>query len=174
MSRDENPPSGGEDQGVHEAARRAKLARIEALGHDPWGGRFDHRMLIGDIRARLAEIQFVKEAGGIEKVPSREELAGKEFRQWLADQGKGEMSGPKVRAAGRIVLSRDAGKLRFVDIQDWTGRVQLFIGKAQEKASVWRTEKRYHQPSGQSYPWLVRATAMVNHYYIYALDREGP
>ena len=50
----------------------------------------------------------------------------------------------------------------------------VFIGKAQEKASVWRTEKRYHQPSGQSYPWLVRATAMVNHYYIYALDREGP
>jgi len=51
----------------------------------------------------------------------------------------------------------------------------VFIGKAQEKASVWRTEKRYHQQSGQSYPWLVRATAMVNHYYIYALDRDfGP
>jgi hypothetical protein len=51
----------------------------------------------------------------------------------------------------------------------------VFIGKAQEKASVWRTEKRYHSPSGQSYPWMVRATAMVNHYYIYALDRDfGP
>jgi hypothetical protein len=40
----------------------------------------------------------------------------------------------------------------------------VFIGKAQEKASVFRTEKRYHQQSGQSYPWIVRATAMVNHY----------
>jgi len=51
----------------------------------------------------------------------------------------------------------------------------VFIGKAQEKASVFRTEKRYHQASGQTYPWLVRSTAMVNHYYIYALDRNfGP
>src|SRR6266487_1343085 len=51
----------------------------------------------------------------------------------------------------------------------------VFIGKAQEKASVFRTEKRYHQQSGQTYPWIVRSTAMVNHYYIYALDRDfGP
>jgi hypothetical protein len=48
----------------------------------------------------------------------------------------------------------------------------VFIGKAQEKASVWRTEKRYHEQSGQTYPWIVRSTAMVNHYYIYALDRD--
>jgi hypothetical protein len=51
----------------------------------------------------------------------------------------------------------------------------VFIGNAQEKASVFRTEKRYHQASGQSYPWLVRATAMVNHYYFYIQDRDfGP
>jgi lysyl-tRNA synthetase class 2 len=36
-----------------------------------------------------------------------------------------------VRAAGRIVLQRTAGKLRFVDIQDWTGKIQIFIGKKQ-------------------------------------------
>lgn len=51
----------------------------------------------------------------------------------------------------------------------------VFIGKAQEKASVFRTEKRVHQESGKTYPWIVRSTAMVNHYYIYALDRDfGP
>jgi hypothetical protein len=51
----------------------------------------------------------------------------------------------------------------------------LFIGKAQEKASVIRTQKRRHPDTGQSYPWLVRATAMVNHYYFYGVDREfGP
>jgi len=51
----------------------------------------------------------------------------------------------------------------------------VFIGKAQEKATVFRTEKRYHPRTGQSYPWIVRATAMVNHYYIYAQDRDfGP
>jgi len=48
----------------------------------------------------------------------------------------------------------------------------IFIGKAQEKASVFRTEKRYHEQSGQTYPWLVRSTAMVNHYYIYALSNK--
>jgi hypothetical protein len=31
------------------------------------------------------------------------------------------------------------------------------------------------QKSGQPYPWIVRSTAMVNHYYIYAVDRNfGP
>ncbi|MBA3355165.1 MAG: hypothetical protein H0U18_04340 [Pyrinomonadaceae bacterium] len=40
----------------------------------------------------------------------------------------------------------------------------VFIGKAQEKASVFRTEKRYQQQSGKTYPWIVRSTAMVNHY----------
>ena len=51
----------------------------------------------------------------------------------------------------------------------------VFIGKAQEKASVFRTEKRRNPETGQSYPWIVRSTAMVNHYYFYGLDRDfGP
>ena len=49
----------------------------------------------------------------------------------VSDLGPGEMIGPKVRAAGRIVLQRDKGKLRFVDIRDMTGQIQLFIGKNQ-------------------------------------------
>ena len=32
----------------------------------------------------------------------------------------------------------------------------LFIGKAQEKVSVFRTEKRHNPATGQSYPWIVR------------------
>jgi hypothetical protein len=51
----------------------------------------------------------------------------------------------------------------------------LFVGKAQEKATVFRTEKRRNPQTGQPYPWLVRSTAMVNHYYFYAVDRDfGP
>lgn len=51
----------------------------------------------------------------------------------------------------------------------------VFIGKAQEKAPVFRTEKRRNPKTGQPYPWIVRSTAMVNHYYIYAVDRDfGP
>jgi hypothetical protein len=50
----------------------------------------------------------------------------------------------------------------------------LFIGKAQEKARVFRTEKR-RDAKGQRYPWIIRSTAMPNHYYVYILDRDfGP
>jgi hypothetical protein len=51
----------------------------------------------------------------------------------------------------------------------------LFVGKAQEKSAVLRTEKRRNPTTGQSYPWIVRSTAMVNHYYWYCVDRDfGP
>jgi len=51
----------------------------------------------------------------------------------------------------------------------------VFIGKAQEKTPVFRTEKRRSPTTGRPYPWIVRSTAMVNHYYIYAVDRDfGP
>lgn len=51
----------------------------------------------------------------------------------------------------------------------------LFIGKAQEKAKVFRTEKRRNPITGASYPWIVTATAMVNHFYVYAVDADfGP
>jgi hypothetical protein len=50
----------------------------------------------------------------------------------------------------------------------------LFIGKAQEKTSVFRTEKR-RDADGKRYPWIIRSTAMPNHYYVYILDRDfGP
>jgi hypothetical protein len=51
----------------------------------------------------------------------------------------------------------------------------LFIGKAQEKTPVFRTERRRSEKSGATYPWLVPSTAMVNHFYIYCVDRDfGP
>jgi len=51
----------------------------------------------------------------------------------------------------------------------------LFIGKAQEKAPVFRTEGRQHPQTGQRYAWIVKTTAMVNQYYCYCVDRDfGP
>ena len=51
----------------------------------------------------------------------------------------------------------------------------VFIGKAQEKTPVFRTERRRSPRTGQPYPWIVRGSAMVNNYYIYAVDRDfGP
>lgn len=50
----------------------------------------------------------------------------------------------------------------------------LFVGKAQEKAPVIRTVRR-RAADGRPYPWLIPATAMVNQYYFYGVDRDfGP
>jgi len=51
----------------------------------------------------------------------------------------------------------------------------LFIGKAQEKARVFRSEKRRNPETGSTYPWIVASTAMVNYYYFYCVDSDfGP
>jgi hypothetical protein len=51
----------------------------------------------------------------------------------------------------------------------------VFVGKAQEKTPVFRTQKRRNPQTGQTYPWIVRTTAMVNHFYFYGLDENfGP
>ena len=50
----------------------------------------------------------------------------------------------------------------------------LFIGRAQEKTGVFRTEKR-RNAEGAAYPWIVRSTGVVNHFYVYAVDADfGP
>ena len=115
-----------------EANRREKLAKLFELGVDPWGGRFDDRQWIGDIRARAGEITYQLEDGKNIALPDFN-AAGPDFnfRQWKADQGKGQIVGPKVRAAGRIVLHRDKGKLHFIDIRDMTGQIQLMVGQQQ-------------------------------------------
>ena len=51
----------------------------------------------------------------------------------------------------------------------------LYVGKAQEKARVMRTERRRCSRTGATYPWIVQSTAMVNHYYFYGVDEDfGP
>ena len=51
----------------------------------------------------------------------------------------------------------------------------VFVGRAQEKTPVFRTEKRRNPKTGQAYPWLVRSTALINHFYFYAVDQDfGP
>src|SRR5260370_32961571 len=50
----------------------------------------------------------------------------------------------------------------------------LFLGKAQEKVSVFRTEKRT-DAAGKKYPWIVKSTALVNQLYFYCMDEDfGP
>jgi hypothetical protein len=61
-------------------------------------------------------------------------------------------------------------------LASFTGTDQVvFIGVAQEKAHVFRTERRHNPTTGAPYPWIVTTTAVVNHYYFYAVDDDfGP
>ncbi|MCS7236688.1 MAG: lysine--tRNA ligase [Thermoguttaceae bacterium] len=101
-----------------EAARRQKLERIRQLGHDPFGQRFDGRLSIGQIRQLESSIV---------KVQSSDGAGGQELIE----------RGPRVRAAGRILLQRRAGKIVFLDIWDWTGKIQVLIGKQQVGEANW-------------------------------------
>jgi lysyl-tRNA synthetase class 2 len=101
-----------------EAARREKLRKIADLGIDPWGSRFDDHQPIVEIRNRVDEIVIE---------PSGE-----------CETGKPPVEhGPHVRAAGRIVLRRPSGKVHWLQIRDWTGTIQVMIGKAQVGERNW-------------------------------------
>jgi len=51
----------------------------------------------------------------------------------------------------------------------------VLVGKAQEKCTVYRTEKRRNPRTGKTYAWIVKSPALVNHYYFYCVDRDfGP
>src|SRR5487761_1870132 len=106
-----------ETPGMHEAARREKLKLLEQLGVDPWGQRFDDHRPLAEIRARESEISSEPPPPG--------------------GEGRPHEHGPKVRAAGRIVLQRKKGKLIFLDIRDWTGQIQVMIGRAQVGEQNW-------------------------------------
>ncbi len=50
----------------------------------------------------------------------------------------------------------------------------LFIGRAQEKTHLFRTERR-RDADGEAYPWIVKTTGVVNQFYVYAVDEDfGP
>jgi hypothetical protein len=57
----------------------------------------------------------------------------------------------------------------------FTGREGvLYVGRAQEKSSVWGTQRR-RRADGGSYAWLVRASAFINFFYFYCVDEDfGP
>lgn len=85
-----------------------------------------------------------------------------------------------ARATG-VPLVRFAKGQRKDDVMHeylagFTGTDQVvFIGVAQEKAHVFRTERRHNPTTGAPYPWIVTSTAVINHYYFYAVDDDfGP
>jgi lysyl-tRNA synthetase, class II len=102
----------GSTEALLEAARRDKMQKIREMGIDPWGQRFDGHQAIGEVRAREAEITV-------------EPVADAQANQHPIQHG------PIVRIAGRIVLRRPSGKVHWLQVRDWTGTIQVFVGKAQ-------------------------------------------
>ncbi|MCH9653462.1 MAG: lysine--tRNA ligase [Planctomycetes bacterium] len=88
-----------------EAERIKKLEKIQSMGLDPWGQRFDGHIPMAEARSQAPE------ASGVD--------------------------GEQVRIAGRIMLRRKAGKLRFYDIKDWTGRIQLLFSRGDLSEEQW-------------------------------------
>jgi hypothetical protein len=84
-----------------------------------------------------------------------------------------------VATAGVDLITFEKGQRKDDVAQQYLARFEgeegvLFIGKAQEKARVFRTEKR-RDAQGKTYPWIIRSTAMPNHYSVYILDKDfGP
>lgn len=113
---------------VLEAARREKMRKIIEMGIDPWGSRFDGHLPIEVVRAKESEIV-------VEPPPPTPPVAEGEQKPWREPEPI--QHGPKIRAAGRIILLRKKGKAIFLDIQDWTGRIQLFIGASQVGERNW-------------------------------------
>ena len=92
-----------------EDVRAEKVKSIAALGLDPWGQRFDDHLAIAEVR----KLEVPEGAGG------------------------GEAAGPSVRVAGRIILRRGQGKVNFLQLRDWTGTIQIFVGKNQVGETAW-------------------------------------
>ncbi len=126
-----NAESPGEGEGTDpRVARREKMAKLVEKGIDPFGSRFDNRTPAAGCRDLIDQIKFVKEDGTEVPLPDfdSDDL---DYRVWKSENGPGNEVGPTVRVAGRIRLSRDKGKLIFLTLRDWTGEVQIFIGKKQ-------------------------------------------
>ena len=78
--------------------RREKLGQLRQLGQ-AYPNHFRRQHLAGDLHAQYAE----------SSKPELEELA------------------LQVQLAGRMMLQRDKGKVVFADLQDMSGRIQIFV-----------------------------------------------
>ena len=99
MSTDENTPPIDENKLIAERREKLKALREQGVAFPN-----DHKVdaFAGDLQAEF-EDKDVHTAESIEAIARR------------------------VKVAGRIMLKRDQGKVAFVPVQDFTGRIQLFI-----------------------------------------------
>ena len=82
-----------------ELVRREKAQKLESLGLDPFGQRFDRDSYAADIKEKYSSIEH-------DEFENRNDI---------------------VTIAGRIMFIRKMGKASFFSIQDKTGKMQVYI-----------------------------------------------
>jgi lysyl-tRNA synthetase class 2 len=114
-----------------ELSRTDKLRRIESLGIDPWGGRFNGHQAIESIRALPADLPEgqrpqVRAAG---RIVSRRVKGKVHFLDLCDSSGnlihrltKGDLEGKKHEPQ---------------EISDWSSRIQVYVGQKQVGETGW-------------------------------------
>ena len=82
-----------------ELVRREKAQKLESLGLDPFGHRFERDSFAADIKEKYSEIEH-------DEFENRNDI---------------------VTIAGRIMFIRKMGKASFFSIQDKTGKMQVYM-----------------------------------------------
>ena len=100
---DQTPDTTPTDENHLIAERRAKLTALRGQGI-AFPNDFRRGAFVGDLQARYADAE-----------------------QWNAEALEGERH--RVAVAGRVLLKRDMGKAGFCQIQDESGRLQLWLKK---------------------------------------------
>jgi len=96
MSNKDDAPADEARSTDHALARREKLETLRASGRDGFSISFDRTDMAGDLATKFADL------------------------------APGSDTGEQVRVAGRLMILRRHGKLAFGDLQDPSGRIQLF------------------------------------------------
>src|SRR5690349_2866636 len=80
---------------------------------------------------RLAKIEALR-AAGVDPYPVRFDRTHTAAQIHEAHEGiePGASTGQQASVAGRLMLKRDQGKLCFAELQDGSGRIQLFVERA--------------------------------------------
>jgi lysyl-tRNA synthetase class 2 len=113
----------------HELSRADKLARIAALGLDPWGGRFDGRITI----ANLLELPADLPEGERPRVRIAGRIVGRR------DSGKVyflEVKDSSGTPTSREIKGEREGEIK--DVPDLTSRVQVMAGQKQVGEVGWQ------------------------------------
>jgi lysyl-tRNA synthetase class 2 len=117
-----------ESQGDFEASRTQKLRAIEALGLDPWGGRFDNRQSITEVLnlpADLPEGQRprVRVAGRVVARRTGGKVHWLDLKDWSGHPTLREIKGERAGEIDRV--------------SDLSSRVQVMLGQQQIGETGW-------------------------------------